>query len=286
MIKSQKLISLPVISLEDGLEVGIVRDLVIKPSAKVVYALIVDQRKWFKDQKIIPFSKIRSIGDDAITIEQNNSAQKPANLPEMVGLIKENVALIEAKVIAEDGTTLGFVEEYYVDRHTGAILQLELGGNFLNSLLKGNGLLAADYIKTMGKKVLVASEGAAGHLRQIDGGLPETLRNLKDSSRHLLGNSWDKTVDMGKTLSRKLDKFTSSHAGDQPQVPNDVPSDIPTDTKTDTHASKEIPTDPPTVCHTELTPVDPDDAQADPPDCAPQQSPDELPQAPPEDKQL
>lgn len=263
MIKSQKLISLPVISLEDGLEVGIVRDLVIDPSSKVVYALIVDQRKWFKDQKIIPFSKIRSIGDDAITIEQNNSAQKPANFPEMVGLIKDNVVLLGAKVIAEDGTTLGVVEEYYVDRLTGAILQLELGGNFLNSLIKGNGLLAGDYIKTMGKKVLVATEGAATQLRQIDGGLPETLRNLKDSSRNLLGNSWDKTVDMGKNLSRKLDKFTGSHSGELPNQPTEV-----------------------TGAGTEPTPVEQDTSESSPADSLIQQTPDELPQQPPADKQI
>lgn len=219
MKKSRKFISMPVISLEDGREIGRVKGLVINPNTKKVSALLVEERKWFKEQKIVPFLKIRSIGDDAITVEKNNTVQKPANLPEMVSLVKENIEVIGAKVIAENGITLGFVEDFYVHTVTGEIVELEIGGKLVDSFLKGRARLSVDYIKTIGKSVLVAVEGADQQLEPIDGGLSESLRNIRDSSVHLFETTWEKTRDMGKNISRKLDSAVSADKAEQTDGP-------------------------------------------------------------------
>ncbi len=205
MKKSRKFISMPVISLEDGQEIGQIRGLVINPSLKSVSALLVEQRKWFKDQKIIPFQKIRSIGDDAITIEKNSTMQKPANLPEIFSLVKDKIDLIGAKVIAENGTTLGYVDEYFIELETGKITLLEVSGNFMDAFLKGKAHLSMDQIMKIGKNVLVAVEGAEIHLKPTEKGLQETLRNFKESSTQFLGNTWEKTVDLSKNLSKKIE---------------------------------------------------------------------------------
>lgn len=206
MRKSRKFISMSVISLEDGQQIGQVRGLVINPATKSVSALLVDQKKWFKEQKIIPFLKIRSIGDDAITIEKNSNIQRPANLPEMVSLLKEKVDLVGAKVIAENGTTLGFVDDYYIETSSGQIVNLEISGNFIDSLLKGKAHLSMEHIRTIGRKVLVAAEGAENYLEPLEGGIQETLRSLKETSAQLLETTWEKTVDLSKNISRKLEK--------------------------------------------------------------------------------
>lgn len=219
MRRSRKFISMPVISLEDGLQIGQVRGLVVNPTAKTVSALLVEQKKWFKEQKIIPFMKIRSIGDDAITIEKNSTVQRPANLPEIISLLKEKVELIGAKVIAENGTTLGFVDDYYITTNSGEIVGLEISGNFLNSLLKGKAHLSMEHIRTIGKKVLVATEGAENYLEPVDGGLQETLRSLKETSSQLLETTWEKTVDFSKNISKKLEKENVS-------IPTEPPEDL------------------------------------------------------------
>lgn len=210
MKKSRKFISMPVISLEDGQEIGQIRGLVINPSLKSVSALLVEQRKWFKDQKIIPFQKIRSIGDDAITIEKNSTMQKPANLPEIFSLVKDKIDLIGAKVIAENGTTLGYVDEYLIELETGRITLLEISGNFMDTLLKGKAHLSMEQIMKIGKNVLVAAEGAEMHLKPTEKGLQETLRNFKETSSQFLGNTWEKTVDLSKNLSKKIEQHNQS----------------------------------------------------------------------------
>jgi uncharacterized protein YrrD len=219
MRKSRKFISMQVISLEDGQQIGHVRGLVINPVTKTVSALQVDQKKWFKEQKIIPFSKIRSIGDDAITIEKNSNVQKPANLPEMVSLLKEKVELIGAKVIAENGITLGYVDDFYVETSSGEIVNLEISGNVLNTLFKGKAHLSMEHIRTVGKKVLVAAEGAENYLEPLDGGLQETLRNLRDTSAQILESTWEKTMDLSKNISKKLDKEDVAPSEEAPENP-------------------------------------------------------------------
>ena len=119
MLKSKKFIGMPVISLEEGQRIGKIKELVVNPTTKVVVALLIEQKGWFKDQKFIPYSKVCSVGNDAITIEQSSSVQKGTSLPDIVQLTKNKFTIIGCKVIAENGTVLGVVEEFFVDAASG-----------------------------------------------------------------------------------------------------------------------------------------------------------------------
>ncbi|PKM81437.1 MAG: photosystem reaction center subunit H [Firmicutes bacterium HGW-Firmicutes-14] len=224
MKKSRKFISMPIVSLEEGIQIGSVRNLVVDPAKQDIAAIIVDQRRWFREQKIIPYAKVRSIGNDAITIDQSANVQKSVSLPQILKLMKENINPIGARVITESGTVLGEVDEYYIDEETGKILQLEISGKLLESLFKGKGLMSAEYIRTFGSKIIVVRDGTEEKLEKLDGGLNETIHTIKENTTNL----WESTKKQTKKISKNLkDKYEKKSKDEKTAVEEPAPEPDP-----------------------------------------------------------
>lgn len=206
MRKSKRFASMPVISLEEGQHIGIVKELVVNPAGKKIAALIIEPKGWFKEQRFIPYAKVHSVGVDAITIEKSSGVQKAAGLPEIVKLSKERIKIIGARIVAENGTVLGHVDEYYVDVESGSIAGVEFSGNFINSVIKGKAFLDIAYIRTMGKEVIVVTNEAVENAFKLDGGIQETIKNVRESTGNLWGNTLQKTKDFSSSLNKSLEK--------------------------------------------------------------------------------
>lgn len=138
--KSKTLLSMRIISLEEGQQIGRVRGIVVDPDNFTIAALVTDKQGWFGDYKVVPFEKVISIGDHAITIDKKSSIEKPSNLPEIAKLMKHKLPILGAKVFSESGTLLGIVDELLYETENGAIDSLEISGRLLESLLPGKKL--------------------------------------------------------------------------------------------------------------------------------------------------
>lgn len=218
MLKSKKFISMPIVSLEEGQQIGTVRGIIVNPFKRELAALIIDQKGWFKDQKIIPYTKVRSVGDHAITVEKSNSVEKATNLPEILKLIKENYELAGAKVVTENGSALGYVDEFLVDPSNGQITSIEVSGKFLNSFFKGKASLSMEFTRTIGKEVVIVQEQALDELVKVDGGIQETLLNIKDSTSQLWETTVQKTKELGKNLKKEIDEEFKKDSNEQTDI--------------------------------------------------------------------
>jgi uncharacterized protein YrrD len=225
MKKSRKFLSMPIISLAEGLKIGSVRSLVVDPVKMEVAALIVDQRGWFREQKIIPFSKVKSIGSDAVTIDQTSNVQKPISLPELLKLLKERTNPIGNKVIAENGTEIGIVDEFYVDEATGKITGLEVSGKLLESLYKGKAFLPIENVSTIGDDIIVVTKDAQSSLEKLDGGLQETIHNIKEGTTSILESTIQRTKEISKTIKEKYDKIEKSKEKSSPGNNDSAPEE-------------------------------------------------------------
>ncbi len=227
MKRSRKFISMPIVSLEEGLQIGTVRSLVVDSAKMEIAALVVDQQGWFREQKIIPFTKVRSVGNDAITVDQSSSAQRTISLPEILKLMKERANPLGTRVIVENGTVLGTVDEYYIDEATGKITDLEISGKFLESLFKGKATLSTEHVRTMGGHAIIVKEGAESYLQKIDGGFQETIQNIKEGTSNLWESTKQRTWVIGKNIKdkyEKKEKTTSSAEQTDETLPTE-PSD-------------------------------------------------------------
>ena len=182
MKPSRKFLSLPIISLQEGQQIGFVKSLILDAGTKSLAAIIVDPKGFFKDQRIIPYSKVISVGDDAITIDKESHVEKSSNLPELLELVKEKLSVIGTKIITESGKILGTADEYYIDPETGKITQIEISAGKLDGLLSGKAWMPAENVVTLGHDVIVCRRGSESSMSVADKGLSDSLKNFFHST--------------------------------------------------------------------------------------------------------
>lgn len=202
MRKSRQFLSLPVVTLEEGKEIGRIRGLVVNPESGNIAALLVQRGSIFPEQKVIPYPRVVSVGNNALTVQKASSAERLASLPQILNLVKENVQLKGSRVITEEGTALGHVVEYLVDPATGKIEAFEISGNLAENLWKGKAFLPAEEVRTIGKDVLVVRQGAENTLKKSESKLAEGVKSIKDTT--------NRVVNKARQLQSKMQ-------GDEPQ---------------------------------------------------------------------
>ncbi len=217
--KSKQFISMPVVSLEEGQRMGNVKDLVVNTTEKKVVALAVEQKGLFKEHKYIPYSKVRSVGGDAVTVNRGASAQKSGNLPEIITLVREKNNINGARIVTENGTLMGIVDDYYVNLASGELVGMEFSGNYLNSVFNGTAFLDIDHVLTIGRDMIVCSDEALGKAVKLDGGLQEKLRGVKESTGHIWESTKKRTKELGSTVNKPLARIKRPKK-DEPDPPD------------------------------------------------------------------
>lgn len=208
--KSKTLLSMPIISLEEGKHIGRVRGIVVDPDTFTIAALITDKQGWFGDYKVVPYERVMSIGDHAVTIDKKASIEKPSNLPEIARLMKNKQPILGAKVFSESGTLLGIVDELLYNKETGAIDSLEISGRFLESVFRGRISIPSDAVITFGTDAIIVETDYHKDMHSLESPAKTTLNSLKTSGTKLFGSTKDATKQLGKSLSDSINEFTES----------------------------------------------------------------------------
>jgi uncharacterized protein YrrD len=160
---SRELSNLPIVSIAEGEEVGIVKDFIIDPMQKAIVAIIIEDLLWYEGAKIIEFTLIHSIGDFAITIENVSDVVSLTSKPELADLIKKRIDMKDVKIITRGGRFVGNVVEYSLDDRTGDILGLELSSDS-NVASPDKNIIPASVVVTIGQKVIIVNDDVEGYL--------------------------------------------------------------------------------------------------------------------------
>ena len=215
MKASKKLLGMPVLSLESGEKIGTVKDYIIDPQALKIAAILLERNGgWARETRIITFEHIKNAGEHAITVGISKCAVRASAVPEIMSLAKQNTRLIGAKIITGQGNLLGTAEEFYFDPANGQIIALELSGHLLDTLFKGRGYLRAAYIKTLGRHAVIVSEEAAENLERQESAFAGTVKNVRETSSKVWGQTRETTKRWGEALSKSVEKFSSDEDED------------------------------------------------------------------------
>ena len=154
MKKSAEVIDLPIVSIENGDEIGHVKNLVINPDTGSADFLTIEHVDWQVSVKAIPFKKIVGIGEYAVTVESKSSILDLNEIPIANELISKNIQVTGTKLITRKGELLGEILEYYID---------ETNGKILGVLMHYQGediVLDQESILTYGEKISIGTDDA------------------------------------------------------------------------------------------------------------------------------
>lgn len=227
MIRSEEILGLPIISIHEGQQLGTVKGLIIDTQKIVISAIVVSSKGILKDNYTIPFNKIHSIGSHAVTVVDNNSVEKGSS-QQLSNLNTRTI--IGIKVISEKGNAIGQVKDFFLDSNTGKVLALEINNGLLEGMLRKHYSLASEYVKTMGKDVILIKENGEQHLIPLDNHLYQRVKTASDSTVKVIENTWSKT----KKLSKNWPVFKQEQSMTTPdKEQSDITSVNTTDNTTD-----------------------------------------------------
>ncbi len=162
MKKSSEIINSPVISIQEGLQLGTVRELVVNAEKKSVEFLLVERENPSKEGEIlaIPFHETVGVGEYAVTIEDQRMMLDLSKMNIAGNLLDNRVHIIDEKVITRKGKLLGTISEYQVDPENGSITIIELIASD-----QSQQELPLETIVSFGRQVVIVSDEAEGMLK-------------------------------------------------------------------------------------------------------------------------
>lgn len=168
MFKGSELLGRELITRDGGERVGKIRDLLVDPRGSQVLGVLVDDKGWFSDARVVRWTAVLSVGEDVVVIDSKTSVVKASDVPELKAVLDRGNVFAGIRVRTTDGRDLGKFEEFYFNEDTGAIAGYELSGG------AGQKRHARSFLPTPasfepGKDVAFVSPEAA-----------ETLRDLKE----------------------------------------------------------------------------------------------------------
>lgn len=157
MKNSAQIIGLPIISISDGVQVGIVKSLVINPEKGSIDFLTIEHEDWHGSVKAIPFKKVIGIGEFAVTIEGDNAVIDLNEIPIANQLVNKKIKLKNTRVMTRKGELIGEINEYFIDEETGQILGMDLKTS------NQDVAISAEFVLTYGKDIIIVKEEASNN---------------------------------------------------------------------------------------------------------------------------
>lgn len=147
--RSVEILNLPVISITEGRELGTSKSLLIDAKNGVVAAITIEDEDWYRGVKLLPYSSVIAIGEDAVTITNSENILTLEDASDYETMLDANVRIIGTKAITKTGTIQGKVSEIFVGE----------GGRIEKCALEneegGAAEINADQISIFGKQVTV-----------------------------------------------------------------------------------------------------------------------------------
>lgn len=152
--KAAEIFGLPIISILQGAQLGRIKGAIVDPQKKEITAFLVEDVDWYKSRKVLPFSSVKSIGQDAVIIEKAEQIVEIKDAKSIEVVARQGIEVIGNDVMTVGGRSAGKVTEYSFDLESGALAVLEVEEAGKSSSIP------TDKVVTIGRDaVIIAEEG-------------------------------------------------------------------------------------------------------------------------------
>ncbi|HVG00659.1 MAG TPA: PRC-barrel domain-containing protein [Chloroflexia bacterium] len=171
MLKGQTVIDKDVLSRADGVKLATVKDLVISKDHTRVVALLTADGGLFSKARMVPISKVVSIGKDAVIVTDSNADMAAEDDPTVKESLDSKDRLIGKAVYTDHGDEQAVVNDIHFDEKSGSIVGLELAGGVLENSSDGTAYLPIEEVISIGQHaVMIRSQAVPALLEQASGG--------------------------------------------------------------------------------------------------------------------
>lgn len=171
MYKGNDLIGKPIITFDTGEQIEKVKDVFFNADEQRLLALVVEEGGIFAKTRVLPFSNIKVIGPDAVTIESASAIVVADSHADISKNIETNTITKGNKVMTEGGENLGVIKDIFFDEKTGEIKGYDISGGLINDTYKGKSFLPAEKVLKMGKEIVFVPNDVVQIMEEQVGGI-------------------------------------------------------------------------------------------------------------------
>ncbi len=125
-INADKIIGLGVVAVSEGQKLGVVKDIRLEHSEKILPFFLIEDEQWYKGAKIIKAADIIGIGEEAVMIESRDKISNLSESPSILKLVEESIAYKELNAQNKAEQTLGLVSGLVLDNKNVEVLGLNI----------------------------------------------------------------------------------------------------------------------------------------------------------------
>lgn len=160
MRKAMDVVGLPVVSLETGEEIGVIRDILVDSEKWIVLGVLLSEQGWFQSGTYIPYDRIHAVGESCLTVSGEDAITSLEQLaaPEPAGIVTGKGKLKGKSVISVSGDLLGRLEDVYFSADWEKIVGYELSNGWLADVTEGRKRLSVPPSVIIGEENLIVPD--------------------------------------------------------------------------------------------------------------------------------
>jgi uncharacterized protein YrrD len=190
MRKGSDIVGKPIVAYDTGKKVGRVRDLIFDQERNYLVALLVQERGFMSDARVLPLAAIQSIGMDAAIVSKAEYII-PAKLDSKVAeILDRNNIMNGTHIMTVSGQDLGKMVDLYFDETTGAIEGYEVSGGIFADAYSGRSFVPAVQTLRIGENYAFVPAMVAELMEEQVGGIKAAIQDTSDkvqSAAHKAG---------------------------------------------------------------------------------------------------
>lgn len=220
---ASEIIGLNVIAFDTGKTFTKVEDIIYDDQTNRVIALLVDRGGWFSDAKVIDYTSIQSVGEDAVIVPHENVVSVAKESELINRAVGEKVSVKGKQIMTEDGKDLGKVADLNIDETTGRVVGYMATGGIFSDIYNGKPYVPApETIKVGGDVVFVPAftaelmkergEGLKDKMAAAGEVISEKYDEAKEAVTTTAHNTVEKTKEISADVSEKVKTFADNTA--------------------------------------------------------------------------
>lgn len=176
MEKYSEVLGLPVICVENGKKVGVVKNIIFCPKKKKLLAFLLECKSYEFSKKIILTEDIINIGKDAVIIDEENTLKALRKVKNSDEFIDEG-EMLGLRVYSKNGEYMGVVKDVLFDYKNNSIEGVELSDGLLQDIVKGRNILPFIGKVEFGEDIILVDRDAVEEIMETGGGLKNIIND-------------------------------------------------------------------------------------------------------------
>lgn len=160
MVRASRLIGLPVVSLERGAKIGIIKEVWISRDLLRLEGFTVELKRLFSSPRFLRFADLFSLANASLTV-RDETEMRPSTRSTAERIKFQ--AVVSSVVRTRDGNVVGSLSDLYADDNTGYVQELEVSEGVIQDITKGRTRIGRPEDISFNGTAIILPDDAVGH---------------------------------------------------------------------------------------------------------------------------